>query len=141
MNGPARRESIEAIPFRPLGDRASRIGRTEAAALKALGDPTARRLLVVLSRQEMEVQALVMVTGAPVSSTYRKLQDLEADGLIRVVRFAFSPEGRKVEVFGARIRELRVRLAKGVLRVDVSTLEDSADRIGAMWDQVARRDR
>jgi DNA-binding transcriptional ArsR family regulator len=107
--------------------------------LDALGDPVAVGILAALSRGERDGHGLVVATDLPQSSIYRKLRDLQDSDLVRVRRLAFTPEGRKVEVFASRVREVQVEFANGRTLVRVRQREDPADRIGEMWTQVRRR--
>lgn len=109
------------------------------AVLKALGDEQARAILLALDVSELDVHALVMRTGLPQSSIYRKLHDLEEAKLVRIARLAFTSEGRKTEVYRSRLREVRVHVANGRVLIDVVPREDSADRLGSMWEQVQAR--
>jgi len=104
--------------------------------LEALGDPVALSILSALSRGERDGHALVVETDLPQSSIYRKLRDLQDGGLVHVDRLAFTPEGRKVELFSSRIRQVLVEFSNGLTRVRVRPLEDSADRIRDLWAQV-----
>lgn len=121
-------------------ERAAVRPSTEERILSALGDPVARAILQALGRGERDVHALVLETGRPQSSVYRKLKELYADGLVYVPRYAFTAEGHKVEVFRGRLREIHVHLTRDRLRVEVVPGEDSADRLGAMWQSVRRID-
>jgi len=111
------------------------------ALLQALGDPATRSLLLELSRGDQDVHTLVVRTGLPQSSVYRHLKELQASRVVRVSRLAFTSEGRKVEIFRSNVREARLYLERGQLRVEVVMAEDSADRIVSMWNEVGRRSR
>ncbi|MCI4363077.1 MAG: hypothetical protein L3K13_02060 [Thermoplasmata archaeon] len=102
----------------------------------ALGDPPSRQILLELVAREQDVHSLVIRTGLPQSSVYRKLKELEANELVRVSRYAFTEEGRKVEVYRSRLREVRIELRSGGLKVEVIPAEDSAYRLGRMWEQL-----
>lgn len=84
------------------------------------------------------MHSLVLETGLPQSSVYRKLRELAEGEVVTLGRFAFTPEGRKVELFRSRVREVRVGFAAGQLRLAVLRPEDSPDRIQRMWDDVRR---
>ncbi|MGI0071400.1 MAG: hypothetical protein ACRECT_04950 [Thermoplasmata archaeon] len=49
---------------------------------------------------------------------------------------AFTSEGRTVELFSSRIRQVCVEFADGLARVRVRPREDAADRITDLWAQV-----
>ncbi len=125
--------SSGAAPSGPV-----RVSAQDQKVLTALGDPTTLRLLVALSRGERDVHELVLETGLPQSSVYRKIHELVDSGLALVSRLAFTPEGRKVEVFASRLKEVRILMDQGVLRVEVSVREDLSDRLKQMWDSVRR---
>ncbi|MHB1434640.1 MAG: hypothetical protein ACYCPN_00355 [Thermoplasmata archaeon] len=106
------------------------------ALLEALGDPTTRTLLLELTRSEQDVHSLVVRTGLPQSSVYRHLKEMQTRHLVRIARLAFTAEGRKVEIFRSSVREARLYLEAGQLRVEVVPAEDSADRIVSMWNEI-----
>ncbi|MCI4364590.1 MAG: helix-turn-helix domain-containing protein [Thermoplasmata archaeon] len=111
---------------------------SERGILAALGDPVSLRVLAALSRGERDVHTIVVETGLPQSSVYRKLHELADHGIAYVPRLAFTREGRKVEVFRARVREVRVLLADGAAKVSVTTRQDAADRLDELWQDVRR---
>jgi DNA-binding transcriptional ArsR family regulator len=117
----------------PLGltDRDRRV-------LAALGDSVALAILASLSRGERDGHGLVVETDLPQSSIYRKLRELQDGSLVEVRRLAFTREGRKVEVFSSRLREVNVEFANGRTRVRLRTREDSSDRIRDLWAEVRR---
>jgi DNA-binding transcriptional ArsR family regulator len=107
-----------------------------AQVLAAFGDPQTRRILLELDAEELDAHSLVLRTGLPQSSVYHKVRELQAAGLVAVARLAFTSEGRKVEVYRSRLREVRVELRRGRLRVELIPREDTADRLGRIWEQV-----
>jgi DNA-binding transcriptional ArsR family regulator len=111
---------------------------SERGILEALGDPVSLRVLAALSRGERDVHSLVVETGLAQSSVYRKLHELAEHGIAYVPRYAFTREGRKVEVFRARVKEVRVVLADGAARVSVTIRQDAADRIDDLWEDVRK---
>jgi DNA-binding transcriptional ArsR family regulator len=106
--------------------------------LSAIGDPVALEILAALSAGDRDVHALVVQTGLPQSSLYRKVRELTANGLVTVPRLAFTKDGRKVELFRSRLRAVRVLFGSGRYRVEVRFSEDSSDRLVEMWDTVGR---
>ncbi|MCI4346083.1 MAG: hypothetical protein L3K07_04950 [Thermoplasmata archaeon] len=50
--------------------------------------------------------------------------------------YAFTEEGRKVEVYRSRLREVRIELSHGRLKVEVIPAVDPAYRLGRMWEQL-----
>ena len=108
----------------------------QEAILETLGDPTARRILLELNRAEQDAHQLVLRTGLPQSSVYRKLKDLTDLGIVRIARFAFTADGKKVEVYRSRLQEVRVLLSGVTLRVEVVLRSDGAERLGEMWRAV-----
>jgi len=132
---PTPEESGSAAPSPTV----ARSGSTsDRRVLSALGDAAALEILVALSAGERDVHSLVLQTGLPQSSVYRKLRELADGDVVSIGRFAFTPEGRKVELFRSRVREVRIGFAAGRLRVAVLRPEDGPDRIQQMWDDVRR---
>jgi DNA-binding transcriptional ArsR family regulator len=96
-----------------------------------------RRILLTLLLQELPVHEIVLRTGLPQSSVYRKLGELESAGLVRVSRLAFTREGRKIELYRSRVKEIRIRLAPEGLGIYL-VADDSSDRLESVWEQVRR---
>ncbi|MCI4329162.1 MAG: helix-turn-helix domain-containing protein [Thermoplasmata archaeon] len=124
---------------RSTGAGPAPLTKVGSAFLEALGDEQTRAILLALDLEELDVHELVLRTGLPQSSVYRKLHDLEEAELVRIVRYAFTPEGRKVEIYRSRLREVRVHLGNGRVRLEMIPREDSADRLGSMWEEVQVR--
>ncbi|MCI4334361.1 MAG: helix-turn-helix domain-containing protein [Thermoplasmata archaeon] len=106
--------------------------------LRAFGDPIALGVLAALSRGELDAHAVVLETGLPQSSVYRKLRELASQGLVGVSRFAFTPEGRKVELFVLQVRGMYVWLEGGAAQVHPVFRRDSSHNLDAMWTEVRR---
>ncbi|HKS59144.1 MAG TPA: hypothetical protein VJS68_00005 [Thermoplasmata archaeon] len=130
--------SAPAPPF-PGSPPNSRVSDAERSLLAALGDPVSVSLLSALSHGEKDGHTLVVETQLPQSSVYRKLRDLQAQGLIEVSRLAFTKEGRKVEVFRTRIHGVSVEFVDGRAFVRVRAREDASDRIRELWQRVRER--
>jgi DNA-binding transcriptional ArsR family regulator len=128
------------VPERPgtAGETSPSLSEAEQRVLAAVGDPVAAGILGALSRGERDVHSLVVETGLPQSSIYRKLRELLASQLVYIARLGFTKDGRKVEMFRSRVREIRVVFEAGRVWVEVIPSEDSSDRIDRMWETVRR---
>ena len=122
----------------PTSTYLSRFSPDERRVLAALGDPVSLAILSALNGGERDGHSLVVQTGLPQSSIYRKLRELEEERLVYVSRLAITQDGHKVELFRSRLREIHVEFAPSPARVRVVVQEDAADRIHGMWSEVRR---
>ncbi len=104
--------------------------------LAAIGDPVSLAILSALSQGEQDGHSLVVETRLPQSSVYRKLRDLEEEGLVYVSRLAITRDGHKVELYRSRLKEIHLEFERGKPKVKVVLREDAADRIHGMWNEV-----
>lgn len=116
----------------------SRFSPDERRVLAALGDPVSLAILSALNGGERDGHSLVVQTGLPQSSIYRKLRELEEERLVYVSRLAITQDGHKVELFRSRLKEIHVEFTPSPARVRVIVQEDAADRIHGMWSEVRR---
>lgn len=114
------------------------ISREDRRMLAAIGDPVALAILSALGIGERDGHSLVVETGLPQSSIYRKLRELQDGHLVYVCRLAFTRDGHKVELFRSRLREVHVDFGGSHPRVRAVVREDSADRIQGLWTEVRR---
>lgn len=110
----------------------------QGKVLRVLGDPVSMGVMASLSGKGRDAHALVVATGLPQSSVYRKLRELSTLGLVGLDRIAFTREGRKVELFGLRVRSITVTLENGRIAVSVVPRRDSSDNFQSLWAELRR---
>ncbi len=101
--------------------------------LDALGDPAARRILLMLNEAPHSAQELLADRAIPQSTLYRKLHELEELGLVGVQRTAITADGKRVDLYRSLLEELRVELQGPSLRIQVRFRDLAAERLRDLW--------
>lgn len=104
-----------------------RISEAEAVEriLKAVADPENASIMAQVRRESKSAQVLSADTGIPLSTVYRKLEELKAAGLIMTQHFLMS-SGKKVELVVVAFKELSVALEEGRLVVNLVPSDETA---------------
>jgi DNA-binding IclR family transcriptional regulator len=87
--------------------------RLQEALLRALADEQSRRILAATSYRPRSAADLIHEEGLPSSSTYRRLHELEEEGLLAVARTVLTSEGKKYLMYKATFREVSLRFQAG----------------------------
>lgn len=86
--------------------------------LSLLGDEYARDILATLGEESLPARELVGRSDASRPTVYRRLNRLEAAGIVETV-MTVHPEGHHRKEFRVTVDELAVSFENGSLRVDV----------------------
>jgi DNA-binding transcriptional ArsR family regulator len=108
----------------------------EDAILQALGDPVSRVLLAQLMERPCTPQELREASGAPQSTVYRKIAQLESWGLVGLLRSVIRPDGHRVDHFRSRVLDVRIHQSSGRFVVEFRRHDLSSERLGALWRSV-----
>ncbi|MFQ5907997.1 MAG: helix-turn-helix domain-containing protein [Thermoplasmata archaeon] len=87
--------------------------RLQDALLRALADEQSRRILAATSNRPRSAADLIHEEGLPSSSTYRRLHELEEEGLLAVARTVLTSEGKKYLMYKATFREVSLKFQSG----------------------------
>lgn len=108
-------------------------GGTDVVAL--LSDEYNQRILEYTREEARSVSALSDLCDADPSTIYRRIDDLEAHGLVDG-QYQIDPEGSHYTVYSATIREVRIRLGPEGFEVEVDreVEETPADRFTRLYE-------
>jgi predicted transcriptional regulator len=93
--------------------------------LKSLADPEALSILTCMRTTSKSAQQISTETGIPLSTIYRKLEDLRVAGLAMTERFTFNA-GRKVDFMISSFHEIRVKLESNEVELEVIPSNETA---------------
>ena len=110
-----------------------------AAVLGLLEDEYARRILTRTSAQPMTAEQLANACDASLSTIYRRVDDLEDQGLLESEE-RLDPGGDHYRRFEAAVESVEVTFDDGDLLVEVERIGDGADRFTRAWERL-REDR
>lgn len=98
-----------------------------------LDDEYARAILEATRTEPMSANDLTDRCDASLSTVCRRLEQLEAAGLVRE-RTRLRPDGHHDTIYAATLEEVRLRLEPGGLSFDLRRRdEDAADRLQRLW--------
>lgn len=100
-----------------------------------LDDDVARTILAATSVEPMSASELATRCGVSEPTVYRRLERLQAADLV-VEGTELDPGGDHYNVYRARFHRLLVELEDGTYEVDVSLLEDPADRFTRLFEEL-----
>lgn len=97
--------------------------------LKAVSDPENARILIGVKKQSKPAQTISAETSVPLSTVYRKLDELREAGLVMTEHFTVTA-GKKVDYLTATFSELRITIEGDRLAVDIIPSDETA---GIRW--------
>lgn len=100
--------------------------RLRQSILKALADEQGARILAATAYRPQSVMDLVRDENLPSSSAYRRIHELEEEGLLVVARTVLNPDGKTYKMYKATFREVNVRFQAGDV---VITAEPNLDAV------------
>lgn len=103
---------------------------------EALADAYARRVLAVCVRKARSVKEVSQETGLPLPTTYRQIHRLAENGLLVIERSALTPDGKRYELYRARIRAARIEMDAAGERVTWEPNAPVEDRLAGLWDSL-----
>lgn len=92
--------------------------RLQQALLRALADESSARILAATADRTLSVMDLIREEGIASSSAYRRIHELEGDGLLVVDRTVLTPDGKTYQMYRATFREVTVAFHAGDLVVN-----------------------
>lgn len=108
----------------------------EEALLQVIGDPVARAILAFVSDKAATPQELKEASGAPQSTVYRKIAQMESWGLIGLLRSVVRPDGHRIDHYRARVTDVKVELRGGRFVVGYRRQDLASERLGSLWHAV-----
>lgn len=96
--------------------------------LQALADDESARILAATAFAPRSAMDLIKGEDLPMSSTYRRLHELEEQGLIVVAKTVLKPDGKTYQMYKATFSEVRVSFRGHELVVEAEPNSDVVER-------------
>lgn len=96
--------------------------------LKAIADPESARILAATATGPRSAQEIVKGQDLPQSSTYRRLHELQEDGLLVVAKTILKADGKTYQLYKATFNEVRVAFRGGEIVVEAEPNTDVVER-------------
>lgn len=88
------------------------------AVFRALGSPHDREILALAQGGPVDARTIIARTGFPKSTVYRRLNQLESEGLLRCEHGVIR-QGHAVDRYVATIRDVEFSLNNGVIHLEM----------------------
>lgn len=103
------------------------------ALIRALADDYSRKILLSTVEKAMSVEELSHTLQIPISTSYRRVNEMNEVGLLTVEKTIITDDGKKFELYRSSFRGINIQLEKGEIVVDVELNEDVATRLSRLW--------
>lgn len=118
----------------PSEDAAIRALKESSAILRALGDEFSRRILISAIASGKTVEEISETQNLPLSTCYRRVNKLVANGLMVLERSVVTPAGKRYGVYRTTFAGVTIRLdEKGAIVVELTPNLDTLEKLHGMW--------
>jgi len=103
------------------------------ALISALADEYSRKIILRTISKAESVEELARDERIPISTAYRRVNELKEVGLLAVEKTILNEEGKKYELYRSSFRSFRIDLEQGEIKIDAEFNEDVAMRLSRLW--------
>ena len=103
------------------------------ALIRALADEYSRKILLSTVDKPRSVEELSQSLQIPISTAYRRVNEMKDVGLLTVEKTIITDEGKKFELYRSSFRAMSIQLDRGEVVVDAELNEDVATRLSRLW--------
>ena len=100
--------------------------------LTALSDDYSRQILAAIVEEPLSVLQLSRNYGMPITTVYRRIQELVEAGLVAAVKSGRTTDGKWYDLYRSLLLRVDVTLDGGDIRVEAK-LNDVSDRFTRTW--------
>ena len=104
--------------------------------LSAMADEYSRKILTATIESPMSALELSKKYEIPITTVYRRIEELVEAGLIAAVKSGRTTDGKWYDLYRSLLRRIDVSFEKGDVRIDVSVNEHVADKFTRMWASI-----
>ena len=109
------------------------------AIAEAMLDAFSRKIVTSTISEGKTTETLSAENGIPLSTAYRRVHDLEAQGIIIVERVVLTSSGKRYSIYRSAFTEVKIDLESNGLSVQVTPNRDVADKLFRFWQSIAFR--
>jgi DNA-binding Lrp family transcriptional regulator len=95
------------------------------AFLVAIGDVYMRKILMATARRGKSIEEISDEKQIPISTCYRRMNDLSRLGLVTTERIVITASGKKYEIFRSTLKEAILKLTWGELEIELTPIEET----------------
>ncbi|MFX0015054.1 MAG: helix-turn-helix domain-containing protein [Promethearchaeota archaeon] len=109
------------------------------ALLKALADTNSSNILALMASQPLSAMDIAKETDIPISSVYRRISQLEEQGLIGLDRTIITPEGKSFNKYKASFSQVTIKFMDGDFLVEVVPNKKILEKAAQLFYSIGRR--
>ena len=106
------------------------------ALVRALADEYSRKILLKTINEAHSVEELSQMENIPISTAYRRVNELKDVGLLTIQKTILTDDGKKFELYRSAFRSIHMELDEGEITIDAELNEDIAMRLSRLWDSM-----
>jgi predicted transcriptional regulator len=95
------------------------------AFLVAISDMYMRKILMATAKRGKSIEEISDEKQIPLSTCYRRMNDLSRLGLVTIERVVITSSGNKYEIFRSILKEAILRLTSGELEIELTSIQES----------------
>jgi DNA-binding transcriptional ArsR family regulator len=107
--------------------------------LAALSDAYSRRILPATVHEPLSALEMSKKYDIPVTTVYRRIQDLVEAGLIAAVKSGRTTDGKWYDLYRSLLRRIDVSFDRSDVRIDVIVNEHVSDKFTRIWTSIPAR--
>jgi predicted ArsR family transcriptional regulator len=111
-----------------------RVGLLRTSQL--LTDEYSVKILVATIRAPKSAQEISDSFGIPIAACYRRIKDLEGEGLLICTERRLSRQGKRVSFYVSMLKSAHVYFENGRLKVKFELKTGGADQYGTDWHEI-----
>lgn len=106
------------------------------ALIQALADEYSRKIILKTIKEAKSIGELSESEGIPLSTAYRRINEMRDSGILIVEKTILTSEGKKFELYRSAFRSVQIKLDQGELTIDAILNEDIAARLSRIWSSL-----
>jgi Fe2+ or Zn2+ uptake regulation protein len=103
------------------------------AVMEAMADEYSRKIILSTLNKAQSVEELSRNENIPISTAYRRVNEMKEVGLLAVEKTILNDDGKKYELYRSAFRSFKIDLEHGEITIDAEFNEDVSMRLSRLW--------
>jgi predicted transcriptional regulator len=103
----------------------------------AIADRYSRKILMHARDEPVSALDLTKNCKIPVTTVYRRIEELVQAGLLGVVKSGRTTDGKWYELYRSLLSRINISFEQGNMRIEVETNDHIADKFTRIWSSLA----
>lgn len=103
------------------------------ALIRSLADEYCRKIILSTIDKAQSVEELSKSENIPISTAYRRVNEMKDIGILTVEKTVLTEEGKKFELYRSAFKTIHMDLNPAEILLDVELNEDVAGRLSRLW--------